>query len=415
MRSTSNLSQIVESLYREQSRRIYATLCRLLGDMDLAEEAMHEAFHIALSEWQAAGIPSNPRAWLVSTARFKAVDHIRGQQRRATILQQLPEPDQLQSLDDDVIDDDQLRLIFTCCHPVLDIKVQVPLTLREVCGLSTEAIASAFLVTPATMAQRIVRAKAKIRLAKIPFELPEASELPPRLEAVLAVIYLVFNEGYNRSSGEHVVCVDLIQEALRLGQCVLALLSDAEVQGLVALMLLHESRRQARIDSSGDIVLLEHQDRSRWNVELIQQGCALVEQALATKDFGFYTVQAAISAKHALSPSWQSTPWADIAALYDLLVRIDASPVIQLNRAVAVAMRDGPAAGLMLLAPLFNQKSLKHYHLLYAAQGELLAQAGQREQAIRAFEQALSLTQQAPEQRVLKEKIAALKAKGERQ
>lgn len=398
----------IDSLYREQSRRIYATLCRLLGDMDLAEESMHEAFHIALSEWQASGIPANPRAWLISTARFKAIDHLRRLKRRDELLLQFAEPDAIEGIAEDVIEDDQLRLIFTCCHPVLDLKVQIPLTLREVCGLTTEAIASAFLVSPATMAQRIVRGKAKIRNAQVPFDIPEVSELPQRLDAVLTVIYLVFNEGYNRSSGEAAVDINLIEEALRLAQWVQRLLPDSEVQGLIALMLLHESRREARIDSAGDIVLLEHQDRSRWNTELIKQGCALVEQALATKDFGFYTVQAAISAKHALAPSWESTPWSEVVTLYDLLARIDTSPVIRLNRAVAVAMRDGPEAGLALILPLLKEKSLKDYHLLYAAYGELLAKAGRPTEAARAFEQALSLTQQAPEQRVLQAKIAAL-------
>lgn len=400
----------IEHLYATESRRIYATLCRLLGDMDLAEEAMQEAFHIALLQWQQDGIPEKPRAWLVSTARNKAVDHLRREQRRHELLQQSPETENLTPVLDDSIEDDQLRLIFTCCHPALEHKVQIPLTLREVCGLTTEAIASAFLVSATTMAQRIVRGKAKIRKAQVPFDIPEARELPQRLDAVLTVIYLVFNEGYNRSSGDTVVAVDLIDEAIRLAKLILALLPDPEVKGLLGLMLLHESRRAARLDASGDIVLLEHQDRSRWNRALIQQGCDLVDEALASNDYGFYTVQAAISAKHAQAQNWQLTPWPSIIALYDVLLGIDPSPVIQLNRAVAIAMHQGPGAGLALVEPLLTEPSLKDYHLLYATYGEFLGQLGRTAPAIAAFETALSLTHQAPEQRLLRRKIAALQA-----
>ena len=400
-------------IYKQHSGKVLATLIRLIGDFDLAEEAMHEAFATAIEAWQKQDIPDNPVAWLISTGRFKAIDIIR---RKTHLGQLVPELQllareieehnlQLGELD---IEDDQLRLIFTCCHPAIDPKVQIPLTLREVCGLTTEEIASAFLVSPATMAQRIVRGKAKIRDANIPFVIPGLAELPERLDAVLSVVYLVFNEGYSASAGDAVTRADLSGEAIRLARLILQLLSDPEVMGLLALMLLHESRREARTDANGDIVLLEDQDRTLWNRQDMQEGIALVRRSLGSGRFGFYTLQAAISAVHAEAPSAEDTDWNQVVSLYSVLLRLEPSPVIELNRAVALAMRDGPHAGLQIVDAILTRGDLRNYHLIHATRGELLRRAGQRQAAITAFEQALALTNQLPERRMLSRKIEQL-------
>lgn len=407
-------AELLDQLYKKNSSKVLGTLIRLLGDFDLAEEAMHEAFVTAIETWAEQGVPGNPTSWLVSTGRFKAIDII----RRRTRFGEL-EPD-LQMLLDEIeehnlslaerdIEDDQLRLIFTCCHPAIDSKIQVPLTLREVCGLTTEEIASAFLVSSSTMAQRIVRGKAKIRDANIPFAMPTVSELPERLDTVLSVIYLVFNEGYSASSGASVTRADLSNEAIRLARLVLGLLPDPEVTGLLALMLLHESRRKARTDANGDIILLEHQDRSLWDRELIAEGKELVTQALRSRRFGFYTLQAAISAVHADAVTPEATNWNEIVALYNLLFTVEPSPIIELNRAVAIAMRDGPLAGLEIVDAILARGDLADYHLSHATRGELLRRAGQSQQAITALERALALTNQEPEKRMLREKIAELR------
>lgn len=417
--SNDRVQKEIDDLYRNQARKVYATLIRLLGDFELAEEALHDAFSAALTQWRQEGIPDNPSAWLVSAGRFKAIDHLRRQKRQGEILSELfdspidspvisKSSENSREPDADVIEDDQLRLIFTCCHPAIDPKVQVALTLREVCGLTTEEIASAFLTTPSTMAQRIVRGKAKIRDARIPFQIPSQSELPDRIESALSVIYLVYNEGYSASAGEHVIRCELTAEAIRLARLILSLLPDTEVSGLLALMLLTESRRPARTDSDGDIVLLEAQDRTLWDASLIQEGIALVQSALGTRDFGYYTIQAAIAAVHAQAPDADSTDWQQIVSLYSLLLQVAPSPVIELNQAVAVAMCEGPQAGLVLVERLLAQKVLQQYHLTYATYGELLSRAGLNQEAIAAFEHALSLTKQVPEQRILKRKLAEL-------
>lgn len=400
-------------IYEEDSRRVFATLVRILGDFDLAEEAMHDAFAAASEQWPTEGIPDNPIAWLVSTARFKAVDTVRRQKKLRELgpaLQQRVE--RIRATNDTLaeqdISDDRLRLIFTCCHPAIDRQIQVPLTLREVCGLTTEEIAHAFLTSSSTMAQRIVRGKSKIRQAGIPFNIPAADELNERLDAVLAVIYLVFNEGYSASAGDSVVRRDLSEEAIRLARLVLELLPDAEVMGLLALMLLHESRREARSTPEGDIVLLENQDRSLWNRSHIREGNLLVERALATNQFGAYTIEAAISAVHANAPTAAETDWNQIVSLYDVLLRADPTPVIELNRAVAVAMRDSPAAGVELIDGLFLRGELEGYHLAHAARGELLRRAGRETAARAAFERALQLSSQGPERRLLERRIAEL-------
>lgn len=416
-------SEVVQSkidhLYRNEARKVYASLIRLLGDFNLAEEALHDAFSTALTQWPKEGIPDNPSAWLVSVGRFKAIDHLRRQKRQVEIVSELHDDpndtsfisnstESPSEFDDQVIEDDQLRLIFTCCHPAIDAKVQVALTLREVCGLTTEEIASAFLTSPSTMAQRIVRGKAKIREANIPFQIPSENELPDRIESVLSVIYLVYNEGYSASAGEHVTRSELTAEAIRLARLVRSLLPDAEVSGLLALMLLNESRRDARTDQQGDIVLLEDQDRRLWDAALIQEGIALVQSALETRNIGYYTLQAAIAAVHAQAADMASTDWSQIVSLYSLLLHVAPSPVIELNRAVAVAMRDGPLAGIEIVENLLEQKVLQTYHLTFATYGELLTRAGRVKEAVSAFEHALSLTQQAPEQRILKRKLALL-------
>ncbi|GLH45534.1 DNA-directed RNA polymerase sigma-70 factor [Pseudomonas atacamensis] len=407
----SDVRARVEQVYREDSRRILATLIRLLGDFDLAEEALHEAFFVAVERWQRDGVPDNPRTWLVSTGRFKAIDVLRRRARfKATqplLLAQLDELEQADWSGEDV-EDDRLRLIFTCCHPALAADAQVPLTLREVCDLTTEEIARAFLSAPAAIAQRIVRAKAKIRDAKIPYQVPTLNELPERLDSVLRVIYLVFNEGYSASVGAELTREDLTREAIRLGRLLMELLPEPEVMGLLALMLLHESRRPARTSPSGELVLLDDQDRSLWDARLMAEGCALVEHALSTRRFGPYCLQAAIAAVHAEAPSAAETDWQQIVGLYDVLLRAVPSPVIELNRAVAVAKRDGALAGLLLVEGILAGGELQDYHLAHSARAEFCRQLGRVEQARAAYQRALELTRQEPERRFIRARIMAL-------
>ena len=407
------VQEVVEEVYLTESRRILATLIRLLGDFDAAEEALHEAFAVAVEQWTRDGIPANPRAWLVSTGRFKAIDGLR---RRTRFDASLPElATQLeagihdaQENPDESIDDDRLRLIFTCCHPALSPEAQVAMTLREVCGLTTEEIAKAFLTSPPTVAQRIVRAKTKIRKARIPYEVPSETTLPDRLDAVLRVIYLVFNEGYSASSGESLTRHDLSAEAIRLGRLVMELLPDAEAIGLLALMLLHDSRRAARISRTGDLILLEDQDRTLWNRDQIAEGIALVEQAFASRQIGPYTIQAAISGLHSQATHPAATDWAQIVSLYDLLMQASPSPVVELNRAVAVAMRDSPLAGLTLIDAIFARGDLTNYYLAHSAKAELCRRLGRIAEAKAAYKQALGLTHQKPEQRFLEQRLALL-------
>ncbi|UMZ10490.1 RNA polymerase sigma factor [Pseudomonas sp. MPFS] len=402
---------LVEQVYREQSRRILATLIRLLGDFDLAEEALHEAFFVAVERWQDDGIPANPRAWLVSVGRFKAIDGLRRRARfaasQAALANQLEQLEQEDWSGEDV-QDDRLRLIFTCCHPALAADAQVPLTLREICDLSTEEIARAFLVAPATIAQRIVRAKAKIRDAAIPYQVPALNELPERLDSVLRVIYLVFNEGYSASLGAELTREDLTCEAIRLGRLLLELLPEAEVIGLLALMLLHESRRAARMGADGELILLEDQDRSLWQQALMDEGCALVERGLRTGRGGPYCLQAAIAAVHAEAISAAQTDWPQIVGLYDVLLRLQPSAVIELNRAVAVAQRDGPAAGLALVEIILQRGDLEDYHLAHAARADFCRQLGQVEAARVSYLRALELVRQAPERRFLERRLHSL-------
>jgi RNA polymerase sigma-70 factor (ECF subfamily) len=405
--------ETVDEIYRAESRRVLATLIRLLGDFDRAEEALHEAFAAALAQWPRDGVPENPRAWLVSTGRFKAIDAVRRRARFDASLAELAS--QLESaagdaieVDERAVEDDHLRLIFTCCHPALSPDAQIALTLRELCGLTTEEIARAFLTSPSTLAQRIVRAKAKIREARIPYELPAAADLPERLDSVLRVIYLVFNEGYSPTAGAAVTRHDLSAEAIRLARVLLALLPEPEAAGLLALMLLNDSRRAARTSPAGDLILLDDQDRSLWNRDQIAEGLALVERALQSKRFGPYTLQAAISAVHAETKSAAETDWARIAALYDLLLRAAPSPVVELNRAVAIAMRDGPAAGLALIDEILQRGDLGGYHLAHSARAELCRRLGMRAEARSAYERALALAGQEPERRFLKRRLAGL-------
>jgi RNA polymerase sigma-70 factor (ECF subfamily) len=411
--STNRIRENVEAVYRSESRRILATLIRLLGDFELAEDALHDAFRAALEHWPKEGVPANPRAWLVSTGRFKAIDAIRHGTRldasQGAIAEQLyPHADDATALDDESIEDDWLRLIFTCCHPALASEARVALTLREVCGLTTEEIARAFLTAPSTLAQRIVRAKAKIRDARIPYQVPSPSELPDRLDTVLQVIYLVFNEGYSASSGESLTRSDLSSEAIRLGRLLVELLPEPEVMGLLALMLLQESRRVARTSPVGDLILLEDQDRSLWNRDLIAEGKALVTRALSSRRFGPYTLQASIAAVHADATDAAATDWAQIAALYDALLRMESSPVVELNRAVAVAMRDGPEAGLALIDAILARGDLADYHLAHAARADLCRRSGRTAEARASYERALALTRQEPEWRFLKRRLAEL-------
>ncbi len=405
--------ELIDKTYRIESRHVLATLIRLLGDFDAAEEALHEAFAAAIEQWSRDGVPANPRAWLVSTGRFKAIDGMRRRTRYNSSLRELPThiettTSDLIEQDDEHIEDDRLRLIFTCCHPALSEEAQLSMTLREVCNLTTEDIAHAFLTKPTTIAQRIVRAKAKIRDARIPYEVPPPSELPERLDAVLRTVYLVFNEGYSASSGTSLTRADLSGEAIRLGRLLLQLLPEPEVMGLLALMLLHESRRQARTSVNGDLVLLDQQDRSLWNREQIREGLALVERALSSKRIGPYTLQAALAAVHAEAPSPAETDWAHIVALYDLLLRAEPSPIIELNRAVAVAMRDGPAKGLELVDVLLKDGDLARYHLAHAARADLCRRLGQSSEARLSYQRALALTKQKPERRFLEKRLAEL-------
>ena len=398
----------IDAIYRSESRRVLATLIRVLGDFDLAEEALHEAFFVAVQRWPEDGVPDNPRAWLVSTGRFKAIDRLRRQSRFTPLLEEQADALEAAPWSDEDVEDDRLRLMFTCCHPALAADAQVALTLREICDLSTEAIAHAFLATPTTIAQRIVRAKGKIREAKIPYQVPSRAELPERLDSVLRVIYLVFNEGYSASAGADLTREDLTLEAIRLGRLLLELLPEPEVMGLLALMLLHESRRPARTSASGELVLLDAQDRTLWDRALIAEGCALVEQALTSRRFGPYCLQAAIAAVHAEAPSAGHTDWRQIVGLYDVLLRAVPSPVIELNRAVAVAMEQGPLAGLALVDNLSQRGELQDYHLAHSARGEFCRQLGRFDEARRAYEKALSLTQQAPEKRFITRRLAEL-------
>lgn len=413
--TSPSIEQCIAALYRNESRRILATLIRLLqGNFDLAEDALQEAFTAALAQWPHDGIPSNPRAWLVSTGRFKAIDRLRKRTRLDSHLNELAqtleaEPEAHFLGNDEQIEDDQLRLIFTCCHPSLAMEARVALTLREVCGLTTEAIAAAFLVPVPTLAQRIVRAKNKIRDAGIPYEVPAPDVLPERLEAVLPVIYLVFNEGYSASRGEQVIQAELSAEAIRLGRLLQELLSNPDVTGLLALMLLHDARRDGRISTSGDLIPLEEQDRTLWNRAQIHEGGDLVVQALKAGPPGVYTLQAAIAAIHAEAPSFEETDWAEILGLYDVLLHIHPSPIAALNRAAALAMRDGPEAGLSAIDKLMNHKELQRYHLLYAARADLLRRLNRSQEAIRCYQQALDLAQQEPERRFLQNRLASLK------
>src|SRR6516162_3179839 len=411
------LRRTIDTLYRSESGRVLATLVRLLGDLDLAEESMHEAFAAALESWPQTGIPDNPRPWLISTARFKAIDGIRrrarfdGAQRDLVHYMEarVHEAALGQGEDDEEIEDDRLRLIFTCCHPALPPEAQIALTLREVCGLTTEEIARSFLVTPATLAQRIVRAKAKIRETPIPYEVPTPQELPERLGAVLQVIYLVFNEGYSAAAGAEVTRAELTGEAIRLGRLLAERQPEPEVLGLLALMLLQESRRAARTSATGELILLEDQDRSLWNREQIGEGVALVEKALKSRCFGSYTLQAAIAAVHAEAESVAVTDWRQIVALYNQLARIQPSPVVQLNRAVAIAMRDGPEAGLAHIDAVLEHGELANYYLAHSARADMFRRLGRTAEAKSSYERALALTQQEPERQFLQDRIRQLK------
>jgi RNA polymerase sigma-70 factor (ECF subfamily) len=401
---------MLDAVYRAESRRVLATLIRLLGDFDLAEEALQDAFRAALEQWPRDGVPANPRAWLVSAGRFKAIDGIRRRARFDALDDEQIEAlaDETPAWDGDAVEDDQLRLIFTCSHPALSPDAQVALTLREVCGLTTEQIAHAFLTPAPTLAQRIVRAKAKIRDARIPYEVPERDQLAERLDSVLRVIYLVFNEGYAASSGTSLTRPDLSGEAIRLGRLLVELLSEPEALGLLALMVLHESRRAARTSPSGDLILLEDQDRSRWNRDQIAEGLTLVERALSSRRFGPYTLQAAIAAVHAEAPEAAATDWAQIVGLYDVLLRVEPSPVVELNRAVAAAMRDGPEAGLALIDAILARGDLSDYRLAHAARADMCRRLGRGADARASYERALTLTEQEPERRFLEGRLAQL-------
>ncbi|HUB82545.1 MAG TPA: RNA polymerase sigma factor [Bryobacteraceae bacterium] len=414
------LSNTIETLYRSESGRVLATLVRILGDLDLAEEAMHEAFAAALEFWSQTGIPDKPRPWLISTARFKAIDAIRRRARFNGAQRDLvahmesrvdDAPGGKEETGDEEIEDDRLRLIFTCCHPALPPEGQVALTLREICGLTTEEIARAFLVTPAALAQRIVRAKAKIRETPIPYEVPAPHDLPERLNAVLQVVYLVFNEGYSAAAGTEVTRAELTGEAIRLGRLLAELQPEPDAIGLLSLMLLQDSRRAARTSPAGELILLEHQDRSLWNRDQISEGAALVKKALQSRRFGAYTLQAAIAAVHAEAESAAATNWRRIVGLYDQLVRIQPSPVVHLNRAVAIAMCDGPEAGLAQVDALLDRGELANYYLAHAARADMCRRLGRTAEARASYGKALALTQQEPERRFLEERIRQLKLK----
>ncbi len=407
------LSTTIETLYRSESGRVLATLVRLLGDLDLAEESMHEAFAAALDTWPKTGLPDKPRPWLISTARFKAIDAMRRRARfdgaQRDLIAHIESRVNDTNPEDEEIEDDRLRLIFTCCHPALPPEQQVALTLREICGLTTEEIARAFLVTPAALAQRIVRAKTKIRETPIPYEVPTPQELPERLDAVLRVIYLVFNEGYSAAAGAEITRAELTTEAIRLGRLLTDLQPEPEVVGLLALMLLQESRRAARTSATGELILLDNQDRALWNREQIAEGVALVEKALSSRRFGAYTLQAAIAAVHAEAESPAATDWRQIVALYNQLVRIHPSPVAHLNRAVAIAMRDGPEAGLKHVDAVMEHGELANYYLAHSARADMYRRLGRTAEARSSYEKALALTQQEPERQFLQERIRQLK------
>jgi RNA polymerase sigma-70 factor, ECF subfamily len=411
--TTDSVHQTVTAVYQSDSRRVLATLIRLLGDFDAAEEALHDAFRAALEQWPRDGVPANPRSWLVSAGRFKAIDAMR-RRSRFDALDEVGHQSALGTVDPDVwtddesVEDDRLRLIFTCCHPALAPDAQVALTLREVCGLTTEEIAHAFLTPAPTLAQRIVRAKAKIRDARIPYQVPASSELPARLAAVLRVIYLVFNEGYTASSGALLMRHDLSGEAIRLGRLLVDLLPEPEALGLLALMLLHEARRAARTSPAGELILLNEQDRSLWDRRQIAEGARLVERALSSQRFGAYTIQAAIAAIHAEAPSAAATDWSEIVAFYDLLLKADPSPVVELNRAVAIAMRDGPDAGLVLIDGILARGELTQYRFAHAARADLCRRLGHVSDARASYRRALALTRQEPERRFLEKQLASL-------
>ena len=413
MAATDPVHETVNAVYLSDSRRVLATLIRLLGDFDVAEEAMHDAFRAALEQWPRDGVPANPRAWLVSAGRFKAIDSLRRRARFDALEDAGDEADIAVVdaeawADEEAVEDDRLRLIFTCCHPALSPDAQVALTLREVCGLTTEEIAQAYLTPAPTLAQRIVRAKAKIRDARIPYEVPTRAALPERLDAVLRVIYLVFNEGYAASSGAMVTRHDLSAEAIRLGRLLVELLPEPEALGLLALMLLQDSRRTARTSESGELILLDDQDRSLWDRDQIAEGSRLVERALSSRRFGPYMIQAAIAGVHADAPVAAATDWAEIVGLYDVLSRVDRSPVIELNRAVAVAMRDGPAAGLALIEAILDRGDLLDYRLAHAARAELCRRLGRTADARASYERALGLARQEPERRFLERRLVEL-------
>ena len=411
--ATDSVHETLTAVYLSDSRRVLATLIRLLGDFDRAEEAMHDAFRAALEQWPRDGVPDNPRAWLVSAGRFKGIDQLR-RGKKFDALDDVGEKadiaveDEMAWADEESVEDDRLRLIFTCCHPALAPDAQVALTLREVCGLPTEAIALAFLLPASTLAQRIVRAKAKIRDARIPYQVPTPAELPDRLDAVLRVIYLVFNEGYAASSGTTVTRNDLASEAIRLGRLLVELLPNPEALGLLALMLLHESRRTARTSDEGELVLLEDQDRTLWDQDQIAEGSRLVERAIASPGYGPYAIQAAIAAVHAEASSAAVTDWDEIVGLYDVLWRIEHSPVVELNRAVAVAMRTGPAAGLTLVDAILNRGDLRDYRFAHAVRADLCRRLGQTAEARASYERAIALTKQEPERRFLERRLAGL-------
>lgn len=407
------IRQQLENLYRTESRRVLATLIRLLGDFELAEEAMHEAFAAALTKWGEQGVPGNPRSWLISTGRFKAIDQLRRRARFDASVAELAirlesEPYEETDPDGADIEDDRLRLIFTCCHPSLSVEAQLALTLREVCGLRTEEVARAFLVRPSTVAQRIVRAKAKIRDARIPYEVPDEAELPGRLGVVLHVVYLVFNEGYAASEGDAMIRRDLVREAIHLGRLLCRLLPDPEARGLLALMLLQDSRREARTDASGDLVLLDDQDRSLWDRDQIREGVALVRDVFSEGEVGAYSLQAAIATVHAEAPTPEATDWTRVVRLYDLLREAVPSPVVELNRAVAIAKRDGPEVALPLVERLLEDGRLADYHLAHATRADLCRRLGRTAEARAAYERALTLARQIPERRFLERRLAEL-------